>query len=229
MGACASVASAAPTAKASLANWISLPSTFDQNLLLSFVAEASFKPCKVTLMPGGRLVDSSLREAETAPILRPDALCALFREDIDKVLRTAGLSGQWSLFQHELLRYVKGSFFAVHYDGHRPGDHHVGTLLIVAPSTDAVGGKLVVNGSIVGKDDRTPYIAFIPLGAPHEVTVLCHGTRVVAKSSVSGFLKSSLPPMQDSLAARANIIPKSSLPPRKTASRPERIILDGME
>jgi hypothetical protein len=169
---------------------------YHQSLLMSLVDESSFQPCTVKLLPGGDVLDTTRRITETAPLLEATQLQDMYIVEIRHLLcDLAGLE-HWILFDHEVLRYSVGSFFGTHFDSGRLGapeymylgvrGSHVGTLLIVAPSTDAVGGELVVNGSRLGDTEATPFLAFIPLYVAHEVTVLRKGLRIVAKASVCG-------------------------------------------
>ena len=175
---------------------------YHQSLLMSLADESSFEPCTVKLLPGGDVLDAARRITETAPLLKPTQnLEDMYLLEIRHVLSDQVGLEHWILFDHEVLRYSEGSFFGEHFDGvwlfggpegrkheteYMGARHsHVGTLLIVAPSKDAVGGQLVVNGTRLGENDTTPFIAFIPLYVAHEVNVLQKGLRIVAKAAVN--------------------------------------------
>jgi hypothetical protein len=109
----------------------------------------------------------------------------MFETAAGAVLVEAGIDLATAEFgDYEVLKYGPASFFATHADRSR-GDEHVGTLVAVVATADAVGGCLHVDDGVrVGGD--TPYLAFIPLGRTHSVTTVTAGVRYVAKAAVYG-------------------------------------------
>lgn len=105
--------------------------------------------------------------------------------DEKMILKQMGIT-EYSLVDMEVLKYERGSLFKEHIDRTRY-DNHVGTLLLIGYSEDAVGGDLVVKDtSVVHKTSNVEqwFMTFVPLGTVHSVTPLLHGTRYVIKFSV---------------------------------------------
>jgi hypothetical protein len=173
-------------------------SAYHQLELLGY-ASGSFTPCDLAVAPGVRVADAKQRVSDKARVSRGRTLYNTYGNEIDALLYHAGVTigeGAVTLFEEEILRYKPGSFFCAHTDRQRRVGH-VGTLLIVAPSSDARGGRLTVHGQGLGdgdeESDAAPFIAFIPLGVPHEVSMLQHGSRIVGKAAVAGVAKRSTP------------------------------------
>lgn len=86
----------------------------------------------------------------------------------------------------EVLRYGVGGHFKPHAD-RQLGRGHVGTFLIVVPTTDLEGGVLIVGegvGVVTSPSPSSSYMVFIPLGVTHEVTPVSAGERYVFKAAV---------------------------------------------
>jgi hypothetical protein len=158
-----------------------------------------WKPCDVGNMGNSmRIVDSTLRncvKADISPWITSANehhwVCRLLQQD-RIVLESVTFAN------HEVLKYERNGMFKTHIDRDR-GNHHLGTLLVVAGSNDLRGGVLqdgtgtdlpisgeVKSKDIVADDAAPPYAVFIPLGAAHAVTEITSGTRVVLKASVHG-------------------------------------------
>ena len=171
-----------------------IENAYNQRRLLDLVSKSSIG-CDFMQEP-----NSSIAEKVMLP--SPDPFLDEYYYDINCVLQNAGTieprmasrywneENCWHLFGHEVWKYAEGSFFSEQLEPRRtnsirPGCDHCGTVLIFTPSLDCVGGRLVVNGTSVGKDDANPLIAYIPLCIPYEVTPLKTGTLIVAKAAVS--------------------------------------------
>jgi hypothetical protein len=143
-----------------------------------------WRACDVGTIGGERIADSSARVCEVASAVSWITEHHLMFQTAGAVLAEAGVSLAAVQFRdYELLKYRQGSFFAAHVDRLR-GPGHLGTLVVVVATADAIGGELCLDDVPFGKD--TPYLAFIPLGRMHSVTPVTAGTRYVAKAAVYG-------------------------------------------
>ncbi len=147
-----------------------------------------FGDCKEGEADHPRVVDPSVRSCEKARVTGSFHLNKWFTSTFQDMLVESGLkvdTDSFAFMQTEVLRYGVGGRFASHED-RRVSDKHIGTFLIVVPSADLVGGVLTVTGP--SDDERKnatePYIAFIPLGVPHEVSSVEAGGRLVLKTAV---------------------------------------------
>ena len=144
-----------------------------------------WRACDVGTADGTRVAETITRVCETASStawVDPDN--QMFVGAAQDVLAESGVDLATVRFgDYEVLKYGPGSFFAAHADRTR-GDGHIGTLIAVVASEDAVGGELYVDEERVGKDK--PYLVFLPLGRVHSVTPITAGTRYVAKAAVYG-------------------------------------------
>lgn len=152
------------------------------------LAVGPFSPCDYGGPDRERRYSESVRVCERAAALD---WVAADRARADGVLQRAiGLAGDapglieaLEFRDMELLRYSPGSFFADHVDRDR-GNNHLGTLLLIMPTSDCAGGGLVVEGRRLTPADNSHCVAFVPLGTKHSVEEISAGTRWVAKASV---------------------------------------------
>jgi len=146
----------------------------------AILSEASKKlkwsPCDYA-SPDGRCIDVSIRNCNSA------AFDWTTLVDITKIYPFTPITYE----QPEVLHYGLQGHFSTHLDRHR-GLGHLGTLLVIIPSVDLVGGVLTIhdkNGEIIMKGSLDPgYIVYLPLGIEHSVTAITNGSRLVFKVAV---------------------------------------------
>lgn len=132
-------------------------------------------PCDMSRGPGtSRVYDESKRVCEKADVKWTNFI------DQAALLALMGFNqAEVRLEEEEILHYREGSFFKSHKDRLR-GSGHVGTLLVVIPSIDLVGGELIVEKVALPPSGAM----YIPLGSKHEVTNIEKGERIVLKAAV---------------------------------------------
>jgi hypothetical protein len=153
---------------------------YHQRLLLSLAARSSFTP-------------SATRFCDTAPVFYPTNFRNAYGGTIEDLLRDSDVSVDrdpigWHLYDHRVSQQCAGYAGEKHCDREVTSSRHIGTVFVIVPSEDAVGGRLKINGLCLGVSDTTPYVVFIPRCVKYEVTALTQGSRVVAFASVSGRL-----------------------------------------
>ena len=146
-----------------------------------------------------RNIDSNIRNTFKADVNWLEMFPS-FSQELRKLLTDNLKIKGVVLKDFEIIKYDTGSFFSNHLDRHR-GAGHLGTLLLIYPSADLVGGSLKVNGKIIKVEQEgeaqvgvgeqsiptptpTPMIVYIPLGLYHEVDRITAGHRYVLKSAV---------------------------------------------
>lgn len=157
-----------------------------------------WEPCDVGQPDGSRAMDFDHRvcfkgRSPSGPWLHADH--HLLKTITREMLGPAGVDIQAGVSFHpdmqQVLRYTPGCFFREHED-RVLGPDHLGTLLLILPSPDLVGGIL---GFEDGREMSCPgtrvafpgtYLVFIPLGVVHWVTLVVAGHRIVAKAPVFG-------------------------------------------
>ena len=96
---------------------------------------------------------------------------------------TANGLDQYDIREEEILRYDIGDHFEMHVDRHR-GPGHMGTLLLVVPSPDLVGGQLKISGIKEPLPSSSNELVYIPLGTYHSVSDVSCGHRYALKAAL---------------------------------------------
>lgn len=126
---------------------------------------------------GKRVKDKDVRNCKVLRVGKAwDA--ALYQSDWAKICKK--FAPDTRFVPQDVLLYNAGGKFAEHTDRKRPrnGYHHIGTLVVVAP-TGFSGGDLRLEGKILIRGGVEAHAwGFLPLGAPHEVTEVTKGSRV---------------------------------------------------
>lgn len=149
--------------------------TVPKETLETMCSGIAWIPCDMSIGAGKeRVYDETKRVCEKADVKWTNFI------DTAKLLLSIGLDPAIvELREDEILHYKDGSFFKQHKDRVR-GQGHIGTLLVVIPSIDLVGGELIVEKIKMPQSGAI----YIPLGCKHEVTRIESGERIVLKTAV---------------------------------------------
>lgn len=94
--------------------------------------------------------------------------------EFNRLLTSCGLN-DYRLDQYEILQYGANSHLMTHSDRWR-GPGHLGTLLLIFPSKDIVGGDLIIGSDVIKSG-----LVYIPLETQHSISV---GDSTIFKVSV---------------------------------------------
>ena len=138
-------------------------------------------PCDSGDADGKRIVDCSYRVCcKSNTKWTTSGICKNFNELFKSKLKT-DIDVVFS--EDEILKYTVKSHFVKHVDRIRD-EKMIGTLLLVYPSIDLLGGVLNVNNVDIEHAPGEHHLVYIPIGVEHSVSTIKQGYRYVFKTCV---------------------------------------------
>ena len=139
------------------------------------------KPCDLGDVDGKRIMDPNSRVCyKSNTKWTTSGICKNFNELFKSKLKT-DIDVVFS--EDEILKYTVNSHFVKHVDRIRD-EKMIGTLLLVYPSSDLLGGVLSVSNVDVEHSPGEHHLVYIPIGMEHSVSTIKQGCRYVFKTCI---------------------------------------------